>query len=395
MSEAIANTRAVSEDELKQLEQFETEHVKELEGSTLKSESTDTISDDDRASSVETDVSPESDSDKSKDTLSTADKEIEAAKIEAEKEGKELDTDDKGLPKLSEDGKFIKRDKKPVEQPIELTVDDKVKFEKYLAQKQGSKYAKDFTRRLVTWSELNSEKDKFAAAKTQQETQYKNAIAKFNADVQAFQEEKAAMTPTPEKYEAFADKQTNLANEKELAAKKAEESGDFDGAEKLRDEAKFARRDAAAAKASAENVRKNPPLNEKQRQEKFVADQRTWLDKAAIDFPEFAKKDSALQKSTLEFFRQITSTDPVVAKLPGFVYFCAERAALKSAADSVPSLTKELGELRTKVKDLEALTNPTPSGGVSKVPSSIKSWDSMSSDEQFEALQAELSMSKR
>ena len=394
MSETANTPTLVNDAAWKRLEELEAEQSKDTVDFKPELKTDDTIQADDRALAGEEVVSQEP-SKKSSDTLSDAENnEVVTAKAEAEKEGKELEFDEKGIAKRGEDGKFVKLDKKTVEQPIEFNAEERAKFDKYLAQKQGSKYSKDFNRRMVTWSELNSEKEKFSAAKVQQENQYKAAIAKFNADVQAFQEEKSSMTPSPEKYEAFADKQNNLANEKELAAKKAEEAGDFDTAEKLRDEAKFARRDATAAKASAENVRKNPPINEKQRQEKFVADQRTWLDKAAIDFPEFAKKDSDLQKSALEYFKQITSSDPVVAKLPGFVYFCAERAALKSASDSVPAMTKELGDLRTKVKDLEALTNPTPSAGISKTPS-VKTWDSMSSDEQYDHLRQEALSSRR
>ena len=314
--------------------------------------------------------------------------EVETAKAEAEKEGKELDVDDKGAPKRGADGKFVKRDKVVAAPAVQLTPDERKKFDAYLAERQGSKYAKDFNRRLVTWSELNAEKEKLAAERTTTQTQLSGAIKKFNEDVAAFQAQKAQATPTPEKYEAFAAKQSALANEKELAAKTAEDAGDFDAAEKLRDEAKFARRDAEAATRSAEHVRKNPPLDEKAVQAKFVADQKTWVDKAAIDFPEFAKKDSPVFVETVNFFKQMTASDPVVAKLPGFIYFAAERAALKVAADKVPALDKELGELRTKVKDLEALTNPA-SGGVARRPQGSKKFEDLDEEAQIAILKQE------
>jgi hypothetical protein len=88
----------------------------------------------------------------------------------------------------------------------------------------------------------------------------------------------------------------------------------------------------------------------------------------------------------------MSEKEPAVAKLPGFIYYCAERAALKLAADRVPNLEKELGELRTKVKELDALTNPSPRGGGGvQRPKSPKGWDQMSSEEQFDALRQEAS----
>jgi hypothetical protein len=388
MTEDSTITTPDQDSELKHLEAMEAEQAAEFKTLGLDAESGDTPPAGDRAPAdgQEPPVAPVS---KPTDTPSEAEKqEVETAKAEAEKEGKELDVDDKGAPKRGADGKFVKRDKVNVPAAIQLTPDEWKKFDAYLAEKQGSKYAKDFTRRLVTWSELNAAKDKHSAEVATHQGQLKAAIEKFNADVAQFQAEKAATTPTPEKYEAFATKQTALANEKELAAKKAEDAGDFDGAEKLRDEAKFARRDAEAATKSAEHVRKNPPANAEQVQAKFVADQKTWVDKAAVDFPEFGKKDSPVFQEAVAFFREITK-DPAVAKLPGIIYFAAERAALKTASARVPGMEKELGELRTKVKDLEALTNPTPSGGVPRVQAGGRSAGSMSEEELYQQLREE------
>ena len=367
MAEAENIPQSVDESELKHLEALEATQAAEFAALETPVKTDDTQPAGDRAP-ADVKEAPAAPVAKPADTLSEAEKqEVETAKAEAEKEGKELDVDDKGVAKRDAAGKFVKRDKVVAAPTVVLTPDERKKFDAYLAEKQGSKYAKDFTRRLVTWSELNAAKDNFAKESATHKEQLQGAIQKFNQDVATFQAEKAAITPTPEKYEAFATKQTALANEKELAAKKAEEAGDFDGAEKLRDEAKFASRDAEAATKSAEHVRKNPPLNQEQIQQKFVSDQKTWIDKAAIDFPEFTKKDSPVYQESLTFFREITK-DPAVAKLPGIIYFAAERAALKTASARVPVMEKELGELRTKVKDLEALTNPTPGGAVQRPP---------------------------
>jgi hypothetical protein len=101
---------------------------------------------------------------------------------------------------------------------------------------------------------LNAEKEKLASARSTEEAKLKSAVDKFNADVEAFRHERAAVTPKPEQYEAFANKQTALANEKELAAKKAEDAGNFDEAEKLRDEAEEDPKELEAAKYSLNYV---------------------------------------------------------------------------------------------------------------------------------------------
>ena len=324
-------------------------------------------------------------------TPSEADKEkqeVEAATAEAEKEGKELEVDDKGVPKRDAQGKFVKRDKKPVEQPVVLSKEEREKLDKYLLQKQGSKYAKDLSRRIPTWVEINEEKEKLEQAKTNWDGQLKAGRARFDADVVAFRAEQAAARPTPEKYDAFASKCADTAKVKEAEAIMAEKVGEVDKAEQLRDEAKFLKRDADAAKASADHLRKNPPPSQAQQQQKFQADQKTWIEKAAVDFPEFGKKDSPLQKAAMEYYREIAK-DPAVSRLPGVIYFAAERAALKSAADRVPALEKELGELKAKVKEQDELLNPTPSGGIAPAPKGAKAFEEMSEDEQYASLHSE------
>ena len=324
------------------------------------------------------------------DTQATADKEVETAKAEAEKEGKELDTDDKGVPKRDAAGKFVRRDKKPVETPMSFTPDEEKKFLAWSKQTQ-SRYAHDITKQLVRWDKIKTAE---AALTTTAETNKKlldSRIAQFNADVNAFRTERDSATPTPERYEAFALKCSNDAKIKLAEAITAENEGRIEDAEKLRDEAKFLNRDAANATASAEHLKKNPPPTVKQQQEKFVADQKSWITQAATDYPEFAKRGSPVQVATAEVFKAITAKHPETAKLPGLVYYCARIAQAETAAARVPVLEKELGETKTKLTELEALTNPTPSGGVQRQPAAKSSKD-MTPDEQFEQLQSEAKM---
>jgi len=381
------------EAEAKQLDAMEAEQAEAFKALESGSGSGDTLKAGERAPAGDKGNEAAPKSDDKPDTQTEAEKqEVETAKAEAEKEGKELDVDDAGKPKRDAQGKFVKRDKTPVEEPLKLSQEERTKFDKYLAQAQGSKYAKDFARRVVTWKELNAAKDELEAAKTKANTDLQGAIAKFNADVQAFQAERSNSTPTPEKYEAFARQCSDNAKVKRAEAITAENDGKVEDAEKLRDEAKFLDRDAQSATASAEHLKKNPPPNDKQRQEKFVVDQKQWIGKAVTDFPEFGKKDSELQKQVAEVFKAITAQNPAYSKMPDFVYHCARIANAETTSVRVPAMEKELGELRTKVKELEALTNPTPQGGTPRASGSgTKAYEDMSMEEQYEYLKQEAS----
>lgn len=325
----------------------------------------------------------------SKDTTgipSEADKqEIETAKIEADKEGKELDLDDKGAPKRDAQGKFVKRDKKPVEK-LTLTPDEEKKFLAY--QKQiSTPYQHNETKQMLRWEKIK-EKEAEIESKTQTAQKTLNdAIAKFNADVAAFRSEQARAKGTPEQYDKLAEKCQNEYTLKAAQVLKAENEGDLEAAKKLADEAAILKHNGEQATKFAEHLRKNPPPDDKQIKEQFAKNQKTWIDKAAIDFPEFAKADSQIRKDSVAYFQETTKNHPDAAKLPGFIYFAVEHCALKTAADRVPALEKDLGEYKAKVKELEALTNPIAGGVVpQKTP---KKFEESSDDEQWAALQAD------
>ena len=300
-----------------------------------------------------------------KGALSEAEvKEVETARAEAEKEGKEIELDDKGTAKRDAKGQFIKRDKAP--EPVKLTPDEEKKFAAYLKQTQ-SKYGDDLGKRLVRWDKIKEQEKAFEDARKTSQGQLEGAIKKFNADVAAFRAEQDNQKPTPEKYEQWANGLLTKANDLEAQAKKAEDAADYDKAEKLKDEAKFARRDAQSAKDSAEHLRKNPPATLQQQQQQFQTNQKEWISKAATDFPEFGKKDSTVQKEAADYFKAMVQNYPEAGKLPGFIYFCAERAAYKTASDRVPTLEKELGELKKKLTDYELLHSPSPGGGANRL----------------------------
>jgi hypothetical protein len=370
---------------LDKLSQFEAEIAAEDKAAGTPSSDTQHAGDRAPASQDKLEATPDS-------TIQTgipseADKQaIETAKAEADKEGKELDVDDKGTPKRDAQGKFIKRDKTPPEKPIELTPEEKAKFEKYQEQQANGKYAKDRVRKDNSWKALNAEKEAFNAEKVKQQQALQGAIAKFNADVAKHQAEVAATRHNPEKFDELANKLDTEAKLKEAEIIKAENAGDLDAAKKLYAEAEVCKADAGKARKYADQLRKNPPPNEKQIQEKFKADQSTWVAKANTDFPEFAKQGSAVRNAAIESFKEITMADPALARLPGLIYHCVRYAAAKTAADRVPAMEKELGELRTKVKELEVLTNPTPQGGVNRPQTGSKPFEQMTEDEQYNQL---------
>jgi hypothetical protein len=377
------------------LKSFEAEQAKEL-GNPPAPKTDDTLPPPDRAG--ESDDTPPASTDlkEGSDTPSEAEKqEVDKAKIEAEKEGKELELDEKGAPKRDAKGQFVRRDKPAPEPVIKLTPDEQAKFTAY--QKQtGSKYQHDLAKKLVRWDNIKTEEARVAGLVKEKEAALATAYDKFKADVNDFRAQQEAARPTPEKYESYAQKCQSEATVKEAEAIKAENEGDNDKAAKLRAEAVVLKADAGRATQAADFARKNPPLTAQQQQQQFQTHQRQWIDKAAIDFPEFGKKDSVVQKEATEYFQAMAKEQPAVAKLPGFIYYCAERAAFKTASDRVPALEKELVELRARVKEQDGLLSPSPkgNGGTQRTPAP-KTFEQMTPEQQFEELKREAAQIRR
>jgi hypothetical protein len=385
----LANPAAtVDEQAFNRLAELEAEQAREA-SAMPNAPSKDTPNADDRASAEPETKTGTPDSKDKSGIPSDADKqEIENAKVQAEKEGKELEVDDKGLPKRDAQGKFLKRDKVAPEKPIELTAEEKVRFDKYAEQRARGKYAKDAVRNDRSWRVLDETKEKFKVEMEQRQKSLQGAIAKFNADVKQFQTERDANRQTPERFDVYANTLETDAKLKEAQRLTAQANGDLESERKLDNEVAIIRNEVDKARKMAQHLRQNPPPNAKQIQEKFKADQNTWIEKANVDFPEFAKKDTPVRNAAVETYKEITAADPQLAQLPGLIYHCVRYAAAKTAADRVPSLDKELGELRTKVKELELLTNPTPQGGIAR-SQGAKSFDDMTLDEQYEQLRRE------
>lgn len=332
---------------------------------------------------------------KQADTLTDAEKAaVETARAEAEKEGKELAVDDKGIPKRDEQGQFVKQDKKPATEPVvQFTQDEEKKFLAWSKQTQ-SKYQHDATKQLIRWDKI---KEAEKAVQTQQanfEKAMAEGKARFDADVVAWNAEKTASQETPDKWLAYSTQCLSEALGKEDAAKKAEAAGNFDQQEALEKEAVILREDAQRCKDKADHLTKNPPLDQAKQQEQFNQHQLQWMQKAGTDFPDFQKNESAVRKEAVEFYKQTVASTPLLQKLPGFIYYCVERANLKAqveanktAADRVPVLEKEIGELKQKLTEADGHLNPTPQGGVSRLPVEKKPSE-RTVEEEYAALQA-------
>ena len=217
------------------------------------------------------------------------------------------------------------------------------------AAAEPSRHEKARQRQEKSWQELNAQKA---------------ALAQEKADVQKQREELQAER---------AKAQTKFKPEDyEHAAEQFEKEGKLDMAE--------------AARARAEQLRKNPPDQaakaQAEAQTKAEQDARKeWALKAGVDFPEIAKDNSPLQVRVAQLLQE----EPDFKTHPKGIYVAARIAALETASASVPAMEKELGQLRAKVKELEGLTAPGGPGGATALPGE-KSFDQKSEGEQLQEL---------
>lgn len=222
-----------------------------------------------------------------------------------------------------------------------------------------SRYQKAQERQQNSWAELNAGKDALKAEQNAlrlDREEFQRKTAEHQAKV-----EKAEQEFSPEQYEA--------------AAKDFEAKGKFDLAE--------------LAKSKADELRKNPPAQREQKAAALVEGQKKeWALKAGVDFPEVARTNSPLQLRVAQLFKE----EPDLKSHPKGIYVAARIASLEAAAASVSTLKsqngvqeKELGQLRAKVKELEALTAPGGPGSATVLPGE-KSFEQKSDSEQFQEL---------
>lgn len=193
------------------------------------------------------------------------------------------------------------------------------------AAKEPTRYEKARARQDNAWKQINDEK---AAIKAERER-----LERDRSELSQRQQQDAAQY-TPDQYDQ--------------AAKKFEEQGKFDLAD--------------AARARAAELRKNPPPTPQQQevlreqQERHQAQMKEWWGKASVDYPEVAKAGSPANAA----LRTFLAAEPDAVRSPKGMYYAARLVNAETAAARVPGLEQELGALRAKVKELEALTGPGP-----------------------------------
>lgn len=194
------------------------------------------------------------------------------------------------------------------------------------AQQQGkepSRYEKARRRQDDAWKQINGEKESLRAERERLERERGEFDQQRKAEEARY---------TPDQYEQ--------------AAKKFDADGKLELAELARQRAK--------------ELRDNPPPSPqqaqvlKQEQEAHAKAMKEWWGKAAVDFPPVAQRGSP-QHQALETFLK---AEPEAVRSPKGMYYAARLVSAETAAARVPEMEKELGALRAKVKELEALTAP-------------------------------------
>jgi hypothetical protein len=260
-----------------------------------------------------------------------------------------------------------------------------------------TEFSKDQQRRDTSWKALNTEKERF---RQEQET-----LRQEREQWQRQREQEAVKTAksryTPEQYEQAAGQMAEQSKTLDLQAKgldaeaaKLEDEGKFKEAEKaraqaqeLREKSIYQKQSAENAKAQAEHYRKNPdPTLQKVQERNQKALQHFTLE-AAKRWPDFAKEGGEVQQKVAAELQAAQKLGLDANENPALMYHAVRLVAAESSAARVPGLEKELGELKAKVKELQALTAPgggTDSARRGEIPA--KKFEEMSATEQAATL---------
>lgn len=193
----------------------------------------------------------------------------------------------------------------------------------------------------------------------------RDAIAKERAEFKAAQAKAQAPKHDPARYDAAATEWEAEAQRLESIGKKVyddlEGKGEYDQAEKRLERAKAdateQRALAKRARAYAAELRANPPKQEepdKEAEDRLEASRKEWLTKAGQEFPEVVKAGSPEKAAFDEFLQQnravVFGPDGKV-KDPQAVYYASRLVTAEVRAQKVPTMEKELADLRAKVKE--------------------------------------------
>lgn len=239
-----------------------------------------------------------------------------------------------------------------------------------------SSYARSIERGFTNWKEFNewkaSERSRIEAEK-----------AAIMAERQALQSQKPPEL-TPATYKTWAEQTEARSALLEKRATEAEDAGQFDNAEKLREEAAELKLDAKRAYRKAEELTANPPPTLQQNQQKIEATKREWYSKAQIDFPNAAKAGTP----EAEALKALLAQNPDIAAPENAeqMYWACRLVTGETAAARVPTLTRQVSELTAKVKDLEGKLS-IPSDDIAHRQNGNVPFAQLSQDDQFAQLE--------
>jgi hypothetical protein len=227
------------------------------------------------------------------------------------------------------------------------------------AKPEPTKYEKAAGRQAEAWKQINTEKEEVRSLRKQIEAE-REAI---KAERIAVEQEKAKAAQPKYKPEDY-----------EVAADKWEAEGKLDLADAARKQAKEMR----------DNPPKPPPTNAEQ-EAQFKEQQKEWWSKAAVDFPNVAKKDTPEAQA----LAALVKSEPAIYNDPKGMYYAARLVCAEVAAARVPAMVKELDAANAKIKDFETKLAVPGDGIVSGAPNGEVPFDQKSEAEQWATMERE------
>jgi hypothetical protein len=237
----------------------------------------------------------------------------------------------------------------------------------------ASRFAKAQERLEKTWEAVNKRKGDLDA-QTQAIEQQRLTLERDQAQFEAIRRQAEQPQATPDQALHAAQLRRRDADALRMQAKRAEDAGRFEEAQRLNKQADKAESLADELGEYAGQLRTNPPVSMQQRQQQFEQARKQWTLEACNAFPELGKNGSRLQQVVARHLNGVAKQDPHLLVHPSLIYHVARLADaqikandLEAAAARVPVLEKAAESLRARIKDLEAETTPAGNGGAARL----------------------------